>query len=322
MNSAAPSFPRVSVVMLTYNHAEFIRQALDSVLMQQVDFSYEVIIGEDCSTDQTRHIVEEYARRYPAIVKPIYHPTNGGMGRNLQACLAAARGEYLAPLEGDDYWTDPHKLRKQVDLLAARPEYSMCFHEVQVIREAPYEVRGTTCNDDVYTFEQLLASERTVPMTSSLLLRNHLVSWPEWLFAAPTMDYPLVILQGEQGRLIRVAEVMSVYRLHAGGIWSAADPALNRRRYIEMYEQLAAHYAATPRGATVRQALYKHCLNIADSLIQQGTPQLAPHFIRRALAYGPGFRATNLKSLVGVTGRWLQASLPTRFSTSSTLQAA
>lgn len=304
--------PRVSVVVLTYNHAAFIGQALDSVLMQQVDFAYEVIVGEDCATDDTRRIVQEYAQRYPDIIRPIYQPSNGGMGHNLRVCLAAARGEYLAPLEGDDYWTDARKLQKQVDFLAANPEYSMCFHEVKVTNADGSHVFGTTSNEAEYTFETLLASERTVPMTCSLLMRNHLVDLPEWLFTMPTMDYPLVILQGEQGKLKLLPETMSVYRKHPGGVWSAASPILNSRRYITMYERLAAHYAPSSRGATVRQALYKHCLNIADSLTKEGNAAAAAYFLRRALANGARPTANNLKSLMGVTSRWLRARLSSR----------
>jgi glycosyltransferase involved in cell wall biosynthesis len=295
--------------MLTYNHERFIRQALDSVLMQQVDFAYEVIIGEDCSTDQTRRIVEEYAQRYPAIIRPIYHTPNVGMGPNLQACLAAARGEYLAPLEGDDYWTDAHKLQKQVDFLAANPEYSMCFHEVMVTNADGSHIFGTTRNEDEYVFETLLASKRTVPMTCSLLLRNRVAVLPQWLFTVPTMDYPLVILLAEHGKLKRLPDVMAAYRKHAGGIWSAASHSQNHRRYIEMYQRLAAHYAPTARGGVVRQALYRHCLYLADHLIKSGEAPKAPYFLRRAVATGPGLKPANIKSLVGVTSRYLRARL-------------
>jgi glycosyltransferase involved in cell wall biosynthesis len=306
--------PKVSVVILTYNHERFIRQALDSVLMQEVDFSYEVIIGEDCSTDQTRRIVQEYARLHPDIIRPIYHSPNGGMGRNLQACLAACQGEYLAPLEGDDYWTNPQKLQKQVDFLATHPQYSMCFHEVMVIDEEPYKVRGITSNEDEYTFETLLASKRTVPMTCSLLLRNRLAVLPEWLFRVPTMDYPLVILQAEHGKLKRLPDVMAVYRKHAGGIWSAVPPDQNNQRYISMYQKLASHYAPTSRGAIVRQALCRHCLHLADHLIKSGDAPKAPYFLRQALATGQGLNLANLKRLVGVTSRYLRAGLVPRDS--------
>ncbi|MCB2407271.1 glycosyltransferase family 2 protein [Hymenobacter lucidus] len=319
---SSPSHPKVSVVMLAYNHQQFIRQALDSVLMQEVNFPYEIIIGEDCSTDQTRSIVQEYARLYPDIIRPIYHSPNGGMGRNLQACLAAVRGEYLAPLEGDDYWTDARKLQKQVDFLATHPEYSMCFHEVMVIDEEPYQVRGITSNEDEYTFETLLASKRTVPMTCSLLLRNRLAVLPEWLFAVPMMDYPLVILQAEHGKLKRLPDVMAAYRKHAGGSWSAVSHSQNHRRYIAMYQRLAAHYAPTSRGGIVRQALYRHCLYLADHLIKSGEEPTAPYFLQRALATGPGLSLANLKSLVGVTSRYLRASLAPRGSRPNQLDEA
>ena len=109
----------VSVLMITYNHENFIREAIDGVLMQKTTFPIELIIGEDCSTDSTRKIVVEYAEKYPDLIRPLLPGSNLGMMKNFNKTMEAAKGKYIAICEGDDYWTDPLKLQKQVDILEA-----------------------------------------------------------------------------------------------------------------------------------------------------------------------------------------------------------
>lgn len=115
---------KVSVLMLAYNHERYIRQALDSVVGQRTDFRFEVVVGEDCSTDGTRGIVREYAQRYPDLVKPLFRKKNLGACRNVVSTLRHCKGEYIAFLECDDYWTDMEKLQKQADYLDANAEYA------------------------------------------------------------------------------------------------------------------------------------------------------------------------------------------------------
>jgi glycosyltransferase involved in cell wall biosynthesis len=118
--------PKVSVCMMTYNHERFIAQAIESVLEQKTSFDLELVIGEDCSTDGTRKIVAEYARKYPEKIKAMFRETNLGMTANGIQTLRECRGRYIALLEGDDYWTDPLKLQKQVDFLDVHPTCTAC----------------------------------------------------------------------------------------------------------------------------------------------------------------------------------------------------
>ena len=127
--------PKVSVVVLSYNHEKYIRQALDSILAQKTDFAFEVLVGDDCSQDGTRLILEEYAERYPDIMRPFLREKNLGPTRNLYETLKEARGEYLASCEGDDFWTDENKLQRQSDFLDAHPEFVGCVHPVGVVGE-------------------------------------------------------------------------------------------------------------------------------------------------------------------------------------------
>lgn len=116
---------KISVCIVTYNHEPFIRVCLDSVLKQRIDCEYEVVLGEDCSTDNTLAICQEYADLYPGIVKLLKTPVNLGMSKNALRTVNACTGDYIAVCEGDDYWTDPDKLQRQLDFLEANPDYSM-----------------------------------------------------------------------------------------------------------------------------------------------------------------------------------------------------
>jgi len=125
--------PKVSVFMMAYNHAPYIAQALDSALAQQTTFTVEIVIGEDSSTDGTRNIVTDYVQRYPGRIRALLHETNLGASRNQVLVLEACTGEYIALLEGDDFWTDPYKLQKQVDFLDEHLDYAISAHNVTIV---------------------------------------------------------------------------------------------------------------------------------------------------------------------------------------------
>ena len=131
--------PLVSVVCTTYNHEKYIRQCLDGFVMQKTTFPIEIIVHDDASTDDTVRIVKEYEEKYPNLFNNIYRTENWySRGKDIWGYLfdQKARGKYIALCEGDDYWIDPYKLQKQVDFLEGHPEYSMCFHNAMVHREA------------------------------------------------------------------------------------------------------------------------------------------------------------------------------------------
>ena len=132
----------VSVFMLAYNHEKYIAEAIDSVLMQKTDFDFDIVIGEDCSTDATRRIVLEDAQKYPNKIKPILHNVNVGAMLNQRYVLEACTGKYVAMCEGDDYWTDPFKLQKQVDFLEANKEYVLATHGYRIVKydSAPHTI--------------------------------------------------------------------------------------------------------------------------------------------------------------------------------------
>ncbi|WP_352402139.1 glycosyltransferase [Synergistes jonesii] len=126
---------KVSVTVLTYNHEKYIRQALDSILMQRTNFSYEALVGDDASHDGTPEILREYAEKYPQIIRLFLRGKNLGASRNAYELTIRARGEYLAALDGDDFWTDPDKLQIQADFLDAHKEFIGCVHDYETVDE-------------------------------------------------------------------------------------------------------------------------------------------------------------------------------------------
>lgn len=168
MNCAAKSCgtprkcPMVSVGMLTYNHEKYISRALDSVLMQEVNFDYEIVIADDCSTDGTRDIIREYQKRYPHVIRPIFNEINLGGQNNANVIRTACVGKYRATLEGDDYWVSTTKLQKQVDFLEKNPDYIaiggdfICVNDSGKPCEFPWgDIRYTYCEGEEYTMEDL-----------------------------------------------------------------------------------------------------------------------------------------------------------------------
>ena len=122
--------PLASIAVITYNQQESLPRALDSLLAQKVDFPYEIVVGEDCSTDNTREVLKGYAERYPDIIKPIYNETNKGILGNYVATLAQCKGKYMAGCAGDDFWSDPEKLQMQVDIMEKDSSVGLVYTDV------------------------------------------------------------------------------------------------------------------------------------------------------------------------------------------------
>lgn len=249
MRAAVSSEIKVSVAMPTYNHERFIAQAIDSVLMQETDFPVELVIGDDCSTDGTRSIVEGYAARYPTRVKVLLHPHNLGPSHspgknNFVAVINACTGNYVAMLEGDDYWTDPRKLQKQVEFLEANPSHSMCFHDVAMVcqdaQEAPpYPFANDERN--IYTIEDLVR-HNFIPTCSVVFRRGLFGKFPSWFYEVTVGDWPLHVINASFGDVGRLHEQMGVYRVHAGSVWSIQDPVrVQLPDALRLYDAINSH---------------------------------------------------------------------------------
>jgi len=219
---------RVSVLTTTYNHEPFIAQNIIGVLAQQTDFAIEQIIGEDCSTDGTRAVVEYFWRQRPDVVRPILRDRNVGRRQNFIECFHACQGDYIAIVEGDDYWTAARKLQIQADFLDANPDIAICFHALEHrYEDGSQPPRINRRSRSRYTLDDLLAGN-VVP-TCTVLFRNHLFDeFPAWFADVPAGDWPLQVLNAQHGDIGYIDAVMAVQRIHSGGVWSP-KPASERR---------------------------------------------------------------------------------------------
>ncbi len=233
--------PLVSVRLATYNHEKYIAQCLESILMQRTDFPFEVIVGEDGSTDRTREIVLAYAGRYPDKIRVLPSETNLGPMPNSYRIQQACRGKYHAMIEGDDYWIDPLKLQKQVALMEANPEMTMCFHDVFYLSEVGPKARlwfGDRRLPETLTFAEI--SRLDTPTVSHLARSDVLASQPEWRLKIWCGDVLFRLWCAHHGPVGYLNEVMAVYRRHAGGITRkvVAQPEKRFSDIIFLYQQL------------------------------------------------------------------------------------
>jgi len=230
--------PRVSVLLVTYNHAAYIRQAVDSVLSQELDGGLELVIGEDCSTDSTRAILEEYVRRDPQQIRLFARERNVGLSENLRRAWTECRGDYIAMLEGDDYWTERRKLAQQIAAMNAHPDWTMCFHRIQVTHDAGRPSFLEPQEDDFPAETGLtdILRRNYVGNVSTMYRRGIVPEVPAALARVVHQDWPLHVLHARQGKIGYLPDVMGVWRHHAGSLWSSQKESLRWQWIFAFYD--------------------------------------------------------------------------------------
>lgn len=212
--------------MITYNHASFIKDAINGVLNQKTKFPVVLIISDDCSTDQTKIEIENLINTTNTSIKIEYirHSCNVGMMPNFIGTLQKSKGKYIALCEGDDFWTDPYKLQKQVDFLEANPDFNICFHRVNVLKGTQLVPDWITkCPTDVTDIKDLIHYGNYIH-TPSVLFRNIGIEFQKGFFVTPIGDYFLYVLLTQNGGKIKyLDETMAVYRYGVGIHSGASD---------------------------------------------------------------------------------------------------
>lgn len=233
--------PTVSVVLRTYDHARFIAQAIESVLIQQASFSFELVIGEDCSSDGTREIVEEYAERNPETIRAVLPDHNLGHGEIFRLALEATRGEFIAYLDGDDYWTSPLKLAEQVAFLEKNSDCACCFHDVSLVYDdagLPSGAVSPELGEERFTLEQIVM-ECFVPSPAMMFRREVAEGLPDWIFESAWIDWMIHIRAAQLGPLGYLPQPLAAYRVHRGGMFSGLDRLSQLEEDLTFYERLA-----------------------------------------------------------------------------------
>lgn len=280
-NQVETSGPLVSVCPITYNHAKYFSQAIESVLSQKVNFEFEIIIGEDESSDGTREVALDYQRKYPGKIRVLLHNRrdviyiNGrATGRwNFVDTLSHARGKYIALLPCDDFWTDPNKLQKQVDVMEAHPEYSVCGHWVVDVDENGSELdsakaMGKAC-PEIFTARQAL--EGTPLHPNSLLFRRFdLTSHPAYslFLKLPAGDDPLMLMLLGRGNGYCFKEFMGVYRIHSGGAWTSKSEALKEFEMLTYYYSIPQLLGVENHADGLNEVVHQAEIRTVKSFLQ------------------------------------------------------
>ena len=232
----------VSIISLAYNHASYIRECLDGFMMQKTNFAFEVLIHDDASTDGTADIIREYEAKYPDIIKPIYQTENQyskGIPIGCTYLYPRAKGKYIALCEGDDYWTDPLKLQKQVDFLESHPDYVMCSHRFkQYIQDEHRFIKDwytDETEDVVYDLANLI-NGGWYHHPLSVLFRVSALDLGEYNRYPKHMDAVLFFHLLKKGKGVMFNEDWAVYRIHKGGVWTMVG--LNNQRKQEFQARL------------------------------------------------------------------------------------
>jgi glycosyltransferase involved in cell wall biosynthesis len=236
--------PLVSVCVVVYQQVDFIRQCLDSILRQKTSFPIEVLIGEDGSTDGTAAICEAYAKKYPGKIKlflrsrkDVIYIDGKPTGRfNFMETLKSAQGKYIALCEGDDYWTDDHKLQVQVDFLEQHPGFSICFHAMEVLAANGTKSKSNDLQPGVITIREL--AQGNYIHTASCVYRHDGKALPDWFREVPAGDYALHMLNASRGQIRYFDQTMAVYRVHGNGLWSEQGQKKQLVKWLDLQDVL------------------------------------------------------------------------------------
>jgi glycosyltransferase involved in cell wall biosynthesis len=211
--------PLVSVCIRSYNQQKFIAEAIESVIKQETDFVFEVIISDDCSKDKTIEIIQNYIQKYPNVIRLITSDSNVGGPNNLRRVIEASVAKYIVCLDGDDYFISKDKLQKQIDFLETHPEYSACFHNTMNVSEEGIE-QGIFNPIDfhaVHDAKEFITKKWFVPIHSAMI-RRELIEFPEWYDTVMNDDYVIHLSVVKNAPYYYMPDVMVAYRHHSNEI--------------------------------------------------------------------------------------------------------
>lgn len=234
--------PLVSILCITYNHEEYIAEALDSFLMQRTTFPFEIIIGEDSSVDGTMSIIKEYEKKYPHLIKIISSDTNVGMQKNFIRTFNAAKSDYIALCEGDDYWIDTHKLQKQITYLENNPQCAICCHKSENYNQENKTIINHYPKIDYEKEFSLYDLFHTnIANTCTFVYRNQYIQLPSFFENLYVGDWPLHMIHAQYGKIKYLPENMARYRIHSQGVWSG-DSLFKKLEHINNMLSNMDHY--------------------------------------------------------------------------------
>lgn len=254
--------------MLTYNQENFIAQAIESVLMQQTDFRFELVIGEDCSTDKTRDIVKRYAKKYPQLIKLILHSKNVGLISNYVETYTQCTGKYVAICDGDDYWIDPLKLQKQVNFLVENEEYKIVFsNNYNLFPSGEMSLSKKNSSKHSTSFDELIFDNYIASVTSLFYNEKLPNTMKKWILQFPYGDWPTYLFILRNGGKIKFLDFpTAVYRKNFGTstslrVQKSRMGEINRKILNEINNDI--HF--TNYNDQIKKSILKHNIGLMTS---------------------------------------------------------
>lgn len=257
----------VSVFVLTYNQESFIAQTIESILMQKGSFSYQIVIGEDCSTDLTREICEKYAEQYREKIKLLPAlDKNIGLIANYMRTIKECDANYIAICDGDDYWIDEYKLQKQVDFLESNPDYSIVYTRVRkLFRNGELKESTVMPQKVTTTFEDLIFGNY-IPSVTALFknIQDHQNKLPVWISNFPYGDWPTYLWTVKNGgKIYFLDEVTAVYRMNIGASFKIRKKGSSAVRInSQITNEILNDLSFRSKQEIVRQALFKSKISL------------------------------------------------------------
>jgi len=300
--------PLVSICCLAYNHEKFIADAIEGFLIQETDFKFEILIGEDCSRDRTEDVIREYQSKNPGRIRLIKNKSNMGGRENFRNLTQIANGKYIAICEGDDYWTDSKKLKKQVAFMEENTDCVMCFHSAKVVNSIKiplgYKIRPFREKHICNIEEIIRIAGSKIPTQSKVFRKSMREDVPQWHFNAHVGDMASDLLYSTKGKIAYLDETMSVYRLAGKGSWT--------RKLYSGHDVLEKKIAMMKRDIALYEAFneytnYKYCQVIENvkSNIRCGICLISDSGIKMKKKY--------LSKLVDENGIYLASKMVVKF---------
>lgn len=231
----------VSINCITYNHEKYIRKAIESFLMQKTSFEYEIIIGEDCSSDGTKGIIMEYVEKYPEKIRIITSDNNVGARENARRIFHASNGKYIAVCEGDDYWIDPYKLQKQFDYMENNLECGLVFSNVKYLNDKTKKIKiNKVLEEKKFYLEDVILNGGGFIPTCTIMYRKYLMNKPPRFYKEASIgDYPLQIICSLYGHVYCLRDFTAIYRVDVNNSWTNKElKNMNKSKLISSKKKI------------------------------------------------------------------------------------
>ncbi len=278
---------KINIILITYNHAAYIRQTLESILMQEISADVEIIIADDCSPDNTADIIKEYEDKTDFTFTYLQHPHNLGYVRNYQQAFKACAGDYVAIMEGDDYWTSPNHLQNHINHLVEHPDSPMSYnrHLRLFVDQGREEIFDWLSDKDyeLVTTEQLAMGNRIGNLSCCMFRGKYIKEIDAQLFDMEIADWMLGMYMGQFGPLMYLKEVTSAYRIHDNGQWSKMDERSQFIRTIELINEYDNYFNYKYTEAFTKHKRRLEILLYGDKSLKGRLKSIVPEFIRKML---------------------------------------